>query len=647
MSHLSALWTPSEDQIQNTRVYKFLEKCSHNFQFSKTIQDLYTWSIDDFEAFWSEVWDFTGVVGEKGTQAYEPHPQFHKCRFFPEAQLNYAENLLRPRADEAEAAIIYQAQDHQKRTLTFAELRAQVSRAQQYLKDQGIKPGDRIGAVMPNSPETIIFMLAATSLGAVFSSCSPDFALESLLDRFSQVEPKILLVTDGYRYKTTIHSLADTIQGLRDGLPSLEKLLISTYDLASPIEESAGERFEEVLKAYEPKPLTFTRLPFDHPLFIMFSSGTTGKPKCIVHGAGGTLLQHLKEHQLHCDIQPKDRLMYFTTTGWMMWNWQVSALASGAALLLYEGNPFSPKKDILFQFVEEEKCTHFGTSAKYLDACEKFRLHPAKSFKLEALRMILSTGSPLLNHGFRYVYEKVKSDLCLASISGGTDIISCFALGSPVKPVYPGQLQMRGLGMAVDVWDEYGKPLRGEKGELVCTKPFPSKPTGFLNDEGDEKYLSSYFELYPNVWAHGDFVEITPEEGMIFHGRSDATLNPGGVRIGTAEIYRQVEQVPEVLESAAVGQRWKGDTRIVLFVVLKDDLKLDLDLERKIKTQIRENTTPRHVPAEVFQVSDLPRTTNGKLSEIAVSRVLNQEPLTNRQALQNPESLDEIEKVAG
>ena len=656
----SPLWTPTQSQINDTIVAKFLTRCAEKYNFPKEFDALYDWSVTDTGNFWSEVWDYCGIVGEKGTIAIKESSIFQENRFFPDASLNYAENILNVQHDPEAPAITFWCQDDIKSTLTHGALRAQVSQLAQYLRDKGLQPGDRVACVMPNTPDTIVFMLAAASIGAIFSSCSPDFGANSILDRITQIMPKILMVTDGQLYKRAFHDCSETIKMLIKGLPSVEQVIFVPFpgtrpEAPKPLQAPSIITLSEIFKCYSPKDITFTRLPFNHPLYILYSSGTTGKPKCIVHGAGGTLIQHKKEHQLHCDIKPGDKLFYVTTVAWMMWHWQVSALASGAEIMLYDGFPFGPK-DILFRYVAAEKITHMGVSAKYIDACQKFNLTPGASsdgdgthcdgvLDLSSLRMIMSTGSPLPPTGFTYVYQNIKSDLCLASISGGTDIISCFALGNPMGAVYPGQLQTRGLGMAVAVYDDEGKPCRGQKGELVCTKPFPSQPIYFWNDPDNQQYIASYFTAYNNIWHHGDFVELTAENGMIFYGRSDATLNPNGVRIGTAEIYRQVEKIPAIIDAAAVGHKWKGDTRIILFVTLQEGHILCNDLKRDIKEIIRSNTSPRHVPAEIFQVSGLPRTTNGKLSEIAITRAIHHEAINNRHALSNPETLDEIMTV--
>jgi acetoacetyl-CoA synthetase len=564
------------------------------------------------------------------------------ARWFPGARLSFAENLLR-RRDESDA-IVFWGEDRVRRRISWAQLQDQVSRLSQAMRAAGIQRGDRVAAYLPNVPEAVVAMLAASSLGAIWSSTSPDFGVQGVLDRLGQIEPRLLFVADGYAYRGRQHDSLEKVSQIVARLPSLEQVVIVPYLDSDPeIAAVPGAiPLKEFLAPYPPGPVAFEQLPFDHPLYIMFSSGTTGPPKCIVHGAGGTLLQHLKEHLLHCDVHPGDRVFYFTTCGWMMWNWLVSALASQATLLLYDGSPFHPHAGIAFDLADAERMTLLGTSAKYIDSIAKTGLAPRETHRLEHLRLITSTGSPLSPQAFDYVYGKIKPDLQLASISGGTDIISCFVLGNPVCPVWRGEIQARGLGMAVEVFDEAGQPLRGKPGELVCTDPFPSMPVGFWNDAAGARYRAAYFERYPDrgVWHHGDWAELTPHDGVIIYGRSDAVLNPGGVRIGTAEIYQQVEQLDPVVESIAVGQQWEGDTRVVLFVVLREGLILDEALVREIKARLRAHCSPFHVPARVIQVSDIPRTKSGKITELAVRDVVHGRPVKNREALANPEALE-------
>jgi len=631
------LWQPNPNTVGDTRMAMFMQATGYG-----RYADLWQWSIAQPEAFWSMLWDFCGAVGDKGQTVLVDGDKMPGARWFPEARLNYAENLLKHR--DAGEALVFWGEDKVKRRLSRAELYAEVARFQQFLIAAGVGEGDRVAGYLPNLPETLVAMLAATSLGAIWSSASPDFGVQGVLDRFGQIEPKVLVCVDGYWYNgKPVDCLAKNAEVVAS-MPSLVRTVVVPYLNPQPaidgiaqavcwndIPASAGE-------------VVVKRVAFDHPLFIMFSSGTTGVPKCIVHCHGGALLQHLKEHQLHSDVRPGDRLFYFTTCGWMMWNWLVSGLACGATLLLYDGSPFADGGKVLFDLAQAEKMTHFGTSAKFIDAAAKMGLTPGKTHDLGALRAMFSTGSPLSPEGFDWVYREIKQDILLASISGGTDIISCFVLGNPVLPVYRGEIQCRGLGMAVDVFDDDGRSVRSEKGELVCTKPFPVMPVGFWNDPDGAKYRAAYFERFANIWCHGDFSELTAHDGMIIYGRSDATLNPGGVRIGTAEIYRQVEQLPEILESLVIGQDWppgrNDDVRVVLFVKLQEGHVLDAALIERVKKQIRDNTTPRHVPARVVQVQDIPRTKSGKIVELAVRNVVHDRPVKNVEALANPEALE-------
>ncbi len=631
------LWQPSAEHIQSTRLSAFIRHTRREFA---DYQALHRWSVEDSEAFWQEVWQFTGVIGDMGSERLRQPTAMPGAEWFPQAKLNFAENLLR-RRDERQA-LVFWGEDQCKTQLSYAELYAAVSRLAQALRAQGVGVGDRVAGMMPNMPATLVAMLASSAIGAIWSSCSPDFGVDGALDRFGQVEPKVWFVPDGYWYNGKKIDIASKVSAIAAGLPTVSRIITVPYihdgTLAGFSDERA-QNWDDFLAPYPAGEIEFVRLPFNHPLYILFSSGTTGKPKCIVHGAGGTLLQHVKEHQLHADVREGDRLFYFTTCGWMMWNWLVSGLASDATLLLYDGSPFAAGGNVLWDYAQAEHCTHFGTSAKYLDAAAKMGLKPAQTHDLSALRAIFSTGSPLVAEGFDYVYRDIKADLNLASISGGTDIVSCFALGCANLPVYRGELQCRGLGMAVDIFNEQGQPIRQEKGELVCTKPFPSMPVAFWNDPTGEKYRSAYFGRFANIWCHGDFAELTEHDGMIIYGRSDAVLNPGGVRIGTAEIYRQVEQVHEVLESLACGQRWDGDERVVLFVKLREGIALDDSISQRIKQQIREGASPRHVPAKILQVVDIPKTISGKIVELAVKNVIHNEPVHNLGALANPDAL--------
>jgi len=635
------LWEPSQARIAGANVTAFARAAVREWGLKfNTYPEFYRWSVDQPGQFWQSLWQYAAVkAATRGKRVLVHGEQMPGARWFPDARLNFAENLLR-RRDRADAMVFW-GEDKVERRLSHAQLHAGVSRLAQALRDAGVQAGDRVVGYLPNLPETMMAMLAAASIGAIWSSCSPDFGVQGVLDRFGQIEPKVLFAADGYWYNGKAIDALAKVAEIAQRLPTLERVVVVSYlaDSADLSGVPKAERMADFIAPCSGREIEFAQLPFDHPLYIMYSSGTTGVPKCIVHGAGGTLLQHLKEHQLHTDVKPGDRLFYFTTCGWMMWNWLASGLASGATLLLYDGSPFIRRGAILFDFAEAEGMTHLGTSAKFIDAICKINLRPRETHNLAKLRAILSTGSPLAPESFDYVYRDIKADVCLSSISGGTDIVSCFVLGSPVLPVYRGEIQCRGLGMKVEVYDEEGKAVCGQKGELVCTRPFPSMPVGFWNDADGKRYHDAYFAKYANVWCHGDYVELTGRGGMIIYGRSDAVLNPGGVRIGTAEIYRQVEQLDEVLESLVIGQDWNKDVRVVLFVKLREGLALDDALIEKIKNRIRANTTPRHVPAKVLQVADIPRTKSGKIVELAVRNVVHGELVKNAEALANPEAL--------
>ena len=635
------LWKPDQERVAASQMTAFTryveEKTANHFS---DYQALWQWSIQSPEDFWPAVWKFCGVQASRPwDNALENPQQMPGAKWFNGAKLNFAENLLEGGKDEA-IAILFRNEIGQSREIRRGELRLEVARVAGWLQEQGIGPGDRIAAWMPNLPETVVMLLAAATLGVTFSSCSPDFGIQAVVERFGQIEPVLLLVTDGYMYGGKTFEVLPKVQKLLESVPSIQHTLVVPYssEPVNRINIPNSQWWDEV--GSTGTPLEYLQLPFDHPLYILYSSGTTGTPKCIVHGAGGTLLQHLKEHRLHTDLRGGDRLFYFTTCGWMMWNWLISGLATGAAIVLYDGSPMQPDANVLFQLAEELEIDVFGTSASYLTALEKSGVRPGKQYNLGRLRTMLSTGSPLSDESFAYVYREIKADLCLASISGGTDIISCFVLGNSNLPVRRGELQCRGLGMAVDIFDAQGKSLVGEKGELVCTRPFPSMPLGFWRDETGSRYHNAYFDRYRNVWCHGDFAQLTEEGGMIIYGRSDAVLNPGGVRIGTAEIYAQVILVDEVVDCVAVGQEWKGDSRIVLFVQLQKGSVMDAPLEEKIRRQIRSGASPRHVPAAILTVPDIPKTRSGKISELAVRNAIHGQPVDNLDALSNPEALE-------
>jgi len=629
------LWTPAPERAARTDMARFMSRAGFSDYGS-----LHRWSVEKSPEFWSLLWDFCEVRGTKGGRALVDGDRMPGAKWFPDARLNFSENLLR-RRDDADA-LVFWGEDEVSRRLSWKELHELVARIARALAAAGVKKGDRVAGYLPNLPESVAATLATASLGAIWSSSSPDFGAQGVLDRFGQIEPKVLFCSDRYLYGGKEFDSLEKVRDVVGRLPSVERCVVLPYAADRPAVDRVpkAQRLDEFIAPHPAGEIAYEPVDFNHPLYILYSSGTTGVPKCIVHGVGGTLLQHLKEHRLHSDVGNGDRLFYFTTLGWMMWNWLVSGLASGATLLLYDGSPFVGRARILFDYADAEGMTHFGTSAKYIDAVAKVGLEPMKTHRLEALRAVLSTGSPLAPEGFDYVYASVKRDVCLSSISGGTDIVSCFVLGNPASPVWRGEIQAKGLGMAVEVFDDKGRPLEGEKGELVCTRPFPSMPIGFWNDPGDAKYRAAYFETYPNVWRHGDWCEVTEHGGIVIYGRSDAVLNPGGVRIGTAEIYRQVEQLDEVVESLVVGQDWQGDVRVVLFVKLKEGVELDNARIAKIKQRIRDNTTPRHVPDKVLQVPDIPRTKSGKIVELAVREIVHGRPVKNLEALANPEALD-------
>ena len=656
------LWTPSDEQVERANVTRFIREAVRPLGGAAAVvhdsPSLYAWSLAAPDAFWAAVWRFCGVIADGrpdrtlwdevliGRDRVAPPDPVLGPRWFTGARLNFAENLLRHR-DDREALVLWTEQGGDRR-LTFAELSRDVAAFAEFLRQAGIVAGDRVAGFLPNVPEAVVAMLASAAIGALWSSCSPDFGVAGVLDRFGQIAPRVLVTADGYRYGGKQLDSLERVAAVARLLPSVEHVVVvphlASVQAASLAALPGGVVWHDALARGAGAPLRFDPLPFDHPLYVMYSSGTTGLPKCMVHGAGGTLLQHLKELVLHTDLRRDDRILYFTTTGWMMWNWLVSSLAVGATVVLYDGAPIIRGRPVLWDLVEAERVSIFGTSAKWITLTEKEGARPRETHDLSALRAILSTGSPLGGPGFDYVYDAVKRDVRLSSISGGTDIISCFALGDPTQPVYRGELQTRGFGMQVEVYDEHGATVVGLPGELVCTAPFPSMPVAFWNDPDGSRYRAAYFDTYPNVWRHGDWAEVTSRGGLVILGRSDATLNPGGVRIGTAEIYRQVEQLPEVIESVAIGQQMAHkpgvDERVVLFVRLADGLTLDEALRERIRRQIRANTTPHHVPKKIIQVADIPRTISGKITELAVRDVVHGRPVKNVDALTNPGALE-------
>ncbi len=633
------LWEPSDERRRSSAMYRFMQQ-----QGFDDYDSLYRWSIDESADFWQALCDFCDIRFTRPPDAILERPDnIMDAGWFHGSELNYAGHLLRHRGGRD--ALVFCGEDGARRALSFDELRAAVASVAAGLREAGVEQGDRVGGFLPNCPEAIVAMLAATSIGAIWSSCSPDFGVTGVVDRFGQIEPKVLFTANAYFYNGKRFECLDTVAQIIDAIPSIERTVVVPF--AQGAIDTSGIANAATLDAFAipGADLEFESVAFDHPLFIMYSSGTTGVPKCIVHGHGGTLLQIVKEHVLHCDTGTDDRLFYFTTCGWMMWNWLATGLATGATLVLFDGSPFYDDGRVLWKMAEREQLTVFGTSAKYISALQKAGVRPAEEFELPALRAVLSTGSPLAPESFDFVYDAIGKDLQLSSIAGGTDIISCFVLGNPTLPVRRGEIQCRGLGMAVEFFDDDGDALLERRGELVCTRPFPSAPVGFWNDPDNAKYRAAYFEKYPGVWAHGDFAELRRTGGIVIHGRSDAVLNPGGVRIGTAEIYRQVEKLDEVVESIAIGQDWEDDVRVVLFVVLREGVDLDDDLRARIRRVIRENTTPRHVPAKIVAVPEIPRTKSGKIVEIAVRTVVHGEEVKNTEALANPEALDHFRDI--
>jgi acetoacetyl-CoA synthetase len=636
------LWQPSEDRVRQTNMYRFMEHVNETYgKQLRHYDDLYQWSVTEVPTFWECLWNHGEVIQHRPYErVVDDHRRLPGARWFQGARLNFAENLLRYRDDRI--ALSFRGEKQATVSISYAQLYDRVARLARSLRGMGIRPGDRVAGFMPNIIETVVAMLAASSVGAIWSSCSPDFGIKGVLDRFGQIEPRVLFTANGYSYGGRQFDSLERIGEILKQIPAVEKVVVVPHTDAHPDPSRVpnGILWDDFLAAETALEIDFEPLPADHPLYIMYSSGTTGVPKCIVHGAAGTLIQHIKELKLHTDVKREDTIFYYTTCGWMMWNWLVSSLNLGARVLLYDGSPFYPDPAAMWRMAAEEKITIFGTSAKYLAAVEKAAVKPRTTFDLSPLKAVLSTGSPLSIESFEYVYRDIKEDLVLSSISGGTDIISCFALGNPMGAVHAGELQCRGLGMKVEAYGEGGQPVVGKKGELVCTLASPSMPIYFWNDADGSKYRAAYFDIYPNVWHHGDYIEITEHSGVIIYGRSDATLNPGGVRIGTAEIYRQVENIPEILDSLVVGQDWDNDVRVILFVKLREGLALDKELTDRIKSTIRQNTTPRHVPARILAIADIPYTISGKKVELAVRKVIHHQEVKNRDALANPEALD-------
>ena len=641
------LWQPSDQKIKSSNLYAFMTGINEQYgtDFSEYTA-LYEWSTSNIPEFWAAMWTYADIIASQPyEQVLDDPKKMPGAKWFSGARLNFAENLLRYRDDRQ--ALVFNGESQVRKTLTYAELYDEVARVAKSLKAMGVSVGDRVVGFMPNMPESIVAMLAATSMGAAWSSCSPDFGIKGVLDRFGQIKPKVLFTADGYFFKGKRVDSLGRIADILKQLPSIEKLVVVPYAEASPDISTVPNAvmYADFRSGDAGLDIEFEQLPFDHPLYIMYSSGTTGLPKCMVQSTGGILIHHLKELMLHTDLKREDTIFYFTTCGWMMWNWLVSSLGVGATLVLYDGNPFHPSPGVLWEMTQDEGITVFGTSAGYIAALQASGLEPKEQYDLSKLRAVLSTGSPLSIEGFEFIYEAVKSDLQLASIAGGTDLNGCFALGNPMGPVYAGELQCRGLAMNVQAWDGTGKAVINEQAELVCTAPFPSMPVYFWNDPEFKKYNSAYFDVYPGIWRHGDYIVVTERGGVVMFGRSDATLNPGGVRIGTAEIYRQIDQIEEVDDSVVVGQNWKNDVRVILFVKMAEGFSLDETLKANIRQTIRVNASPRHVPAKIVAVSDVPYTLNMKKVEIAVKKVIQNQEVSNKDALANPEALNEYANI--
>ena len=636
------LWQPSKERRTQSNMYRFMNFINkrHGRDFEE-YEPFHRWSIENIPDFWAAMWEFAGIIASTPySKVVDDLNKMPGARWFIDARLNFAENLLRHRDDQI--ALTFKGEARDSVRMTYRQLYSEVARVAISLKEAGVLVGDRVVGFMPNMPQSIIAMLAAASIGATWSSCSPDFGIKGVLDRFGQIKPKILFTADGYFFKGKEIDSLERISKISKELPSIEKVIVVPYTQQNPDLRHIPDaiHYADFLTP-EPDPeINFEQLPFDHPLYIMYSSGTTGLPKCMVQSAGGILIHHIKELMLHTDLKREDTIFYFTTCGWMMWNWLTSSLSVGATLVLYDGNPFYPHPDVLWKMAQDEKITVFGTSAGYIAALQNTEIKPDDLYDLTSLRSVLSTGSPLSVEGFEFIYREVKADLQLASIAGGTDLNGCFGLGNPLGPVYAGELQCRGLGMNVHAFNEKGKSVINQKGELVCTTPFPSMPIYFWDDPDGKKYHAAYFDVYPNIWRHGDFIKISEHGGMVMYGRSDTTLNPGGVRIGTSEIYRQIEQMEEIEDSVVVSQNWKNDVRVILFVKLPDRVELTEELKQKIVSNIRNNISPRHVPAKILSVPDIPYTLNMKKVELAVKKIIENQPVLNKDALINPEALD-------